>query len=144
VDDGSERPACQQVSPRPILAIGNAAINIQGQAGPNGPRVGHHLWQRGDPLSVASSGLRRNRVVLVDEPAEHVVPTDRSRYRLLGGGSARRDAEVGAAGGTLLVVVENVLAKDCFKVAAPEHQGPVQALSAYGPHKTLRMSIGAR
>ena len=80
----------------------------------------------------------------MDETAEHVVPTDRSRYRLLGGGSARRYAEVEAARRTLLVVVENVLTKDCFKVAAPEHQGPIQALSAYGPHKTHRVRIGAR
>jgi hypothetical protein len=46
--------------------------------------------------------------------------------------------------GTLVVVVVDVGAKDLFKVAAPEHQGPVQALSAYGLHKTLRVRVGAR
>jgi hypothetical protein len=37
--------------------------------------------------------------------------------------------------------VEDVLAKDRFNVAPPEHQGPVQALGAYGPHKTLRVRV---
>src|ERR1019366_5196020 len=46
--------------------------------------------------------------------------------------------------GTLVVVVVDVGAKDLFKVAPPEHQGPVQALGAYGPHKTFRVRVGAR
>src|ERR1019366_4040324 len=46
--------------------------------------------------------------------------------------------------GTLVVVVVDVGAKDLFKVAPPEHQGPVQALGAYGPHKTLRVGVGGR
>ncbi len=103
----------------------------------------HHLLQRGEPLSAASSKLRGNRVVLVDEPAEHVAPTDRMRHRRLAGGSARGHAEVEAAVGTLLVVVKDVLAKDRFKVAPPEHEGPVEALGAYGPHKTFSVRVTA-
>ena len=46
--------------------------------------------------------------------------------------------------GTLVVVVVDVGAKDLFKVAPPEHQGPIQALRPYGPHKTLRVGVGTR
>jgi len=44
----------------------------------------------------------------------------------------------------LLVVVAEVLAEDRFKVAPPEYQGPVEALRAYGPHKTLRVGVRSR
>jgi hypothetical protein len=52
-------------------------------------------------------------------------------------GAARRYAEVDAAMRALLVVVAEVLPQDGFKVASPEHQGPVEALDASRPHGPL-------
>jgi hypothetical protein len=43
-----------------MLAIGNAAAKTQGQVG--SPGVGHHLLPRAEPLSAASSRLRRTNL----------------------------------------------------------------------------------
>ena len=55
--------------------------------------------------------------------------------------TAQRHAEVEAAMRPLLVVVADVLPEDRFEVAPPEHQGPVEALGADGPHEPFGESV---
>ena len=80
----------------------------------------------------------------MDEPAKHVAPTHREPWRLVWGGPTGRHVEAEAAMRALLVVVAEVLAEDRFKLAPPEHQGPVEALRAYGPHETFSVGVRSR
>ena len=88
--------------------------------------------------------LCRGSPVLVDEPAEHVVAIDRKRGRLRRRSPATRQPEVEATMWAAGVVVGEVLTQDCFEVATPEHEHPVEALSPRCPHKAFREHVGPR
>ena len=94
-------------------------------------------WGEDRSTSLLGQGLSRDRAVLVDEPTEHVVALDLGPGRSVGGGSTGGHAEVKTAMRPLLVVVAEVLPQDGFEVAPPEHQGPVEAIDASGPHGPL-------
>ena len=97
------------------------------------------------PLVVArTQALRRNRAVLVDKPTEHVAAFYRETCWGLWCGPAHRHAEVKTAMRSLLVVMADVLPQHRFEVAPPEHQRPVEALNASGPHEPLGERVRAR
>ena len=90
------------------------------------------------------SGLReaglRGGVVLVDEPTEHVVASNVAERR----GSRDhladrcRHSESKAAMRPMLVVMPDVVAKDCFEAVTAENEHPVEALFTDGPYPALR------
>jgi hypothetical protein len=84
--------------------------------------------------------------VLVDEPTEHVVASNVAERR---GSRGHRDdrcrhVEPDAAVRPVLVIVPDVVVKDCFEVVAAKNERPVEALFAYGPHETLGIRVIAR
>ena len=80
----------------------------------------------------------------MDEPTEHVVAFYREAGWSLRCSPAHRYAEVDAAMRPLLVVVAEVLPEDRSEVAPPEHQGPVEALGADGPHEPFGQRVRPR
>ena len=88
--------------------------------------------------------LCRDWPVLVDEPAEHVVPIERERGRPLRGSPTAWQPEAEASMWTAGVVVGEVLTEDRFEVATTEHEHPVEALRAYGADKAFRVRVGPR
>jgi hypothetical protein len=72
-------------------------------------------------------------VVLVDESAEHAAASDVGEERRNGGVPRHRRLEAEAPMWPVLVVVPDVLGERPFQVTTPEDEGPVQALSPYGP-----------
>ena len=82
----------------------------------------------------------------MDEATEHIVAFYREACWSLRCSPAHRYAEIEAPMGPLLVVVADVFPQDRFEVAPPEHQGPVEALGADGPHEPFGEHVrpGAR
>ena len=65
----------------------------------------------------------------MDEPAKHVVPSEREGAWRLGRIPARRGPKVEAMLRALGVVVGKVLTKDRFEVVSAEHEHPVGAFT---------------
>ncbi len=97
-------------------------------------------------MSTSLHGLAlglRGQLVLLDESAEDAAARDVDEGRRNGGVPRhRRPAE--APMWPVLVVVPDVLGERLFQVRTPEDEGPVQALSPYGPNEALRIRIEAR
>jgi hypothetical protein len=96
------------------------------------------------------SGLReaglRGGVVLVDEPTQHVATANVAERRGSRGHCADRcgHLEPDAAVRPMLVVMPDVIAKDCFEMVTAENERPVEALFSYGPDEALRIGVGTR
>jgi hypothetical protein len=90
------------------------------------------------------AGLRGG-AVLVDDPTEHVVASNVAERR----GSRDhfvdrcRHFEPKAAMRPMLVVMPDVVAKDCFEVVTAVNERPVETLFADGPYPPLRDRVRA-
>jgi len=86
------------------------------------------------------SGLReaglRGGVVLVDEPTEHVVASNVAERRGSRGHCADRcrHLESKTTVRSMLVVMPDVVAKDCFEMMTAKNERPVEALFPYSPY----------
>jgi hypothetical protein len=85
------------------------------------------------------AGLRGG-VVLVDDPTEHVVASNDAERRGSRGLCADRcgHIESKAAVRPMLIVMLDVVAKDCFEMMTAENERPVEALFTDGPYPALR------
>ena len=88
------------------------------------------------------AGLRGG-VVLVDDPTQHVATADATERRGSKGHCAERcgHLESKAAVWPMLVVMPDVIAKDCFEVVATENERPVEALFPDGPYPPLGIRV---
>lgn len=85
------------------------------------------------------------RVILMDEAAEHVAASELSRLRNVelgssGSGTARCQAPVRP----LLVVVLHVGTQDPQQMPPPKHQHPVETFRTHGLHPPLGIGVGLR
>ena len=92
----------------------------------------------------AAEGYAGDRSVLVDQSTEHVVATDSERRQLPRRSSASWHTKAQATARTARVVVGEVLAQDGFKMATPEHEGPIEALRPRCSHKPFRVRVRPR
>ena len=85
------------------------------------------------------AGLGRG-AVLADEPTEHVVASNVAECRESRDHFADRcrHSESKATVRPVLVIVPDVVTKDCFKVVATENERPVETLFPHGPYPALR------
>ena len=96
------------------------------------------------------SGLReaglRGGVVLVDDPTQHVATADVAERQASRGHFAERcrHLESKAAVRPMLVVMPDVVAKDCFEMTTAENERPVETLFSYGPYPALRDRVRTR
>ena len=99
--------------------------------------------QRRRQFGRREAGLRGG-VVLVDDPTQHVATADVAERRGSRGHCADRctHSEAKAAVRSMLVVMPDVVAKDCFEVIVTENERPVEALFSYGPYPPLRDARG--
>ena len=81
----------------------------------------------------------------MDEPTEHVATANVAERPGSRGHCAGRcgHLESKAAVRPTLVVMPDVVAKDCFEVVATENERPVEALFPYGPHPLFRDRVRA-
>jgi hypothetical protein len=90
------------------------------------------------------AGLGRS-AVLVDEPTEHVVASNVAERK--GSRGHRGDRcwrlEPEAAVRPMLVIVPDVVAKDCFEMTTAENERPVETLFTCGPYPPLRDRVRA-
>jgi len=91
------------------------------------------------------AGLRGG-VVLVDEPTEYVVASNVAERRGSRGHCTDRcwHFESKAAMRPMLVVMPDVVAKDCFEVVTAENERPVETLFPDGPYPPLRDRVRTR
>ena len=75
----------------------------------------------------------------MDESAEHAAAGDLAERQRNGGVPRHRRLEAEAPVWLVLVVLSDVLGERRFQVTTPEDEGPVQALSPYGPNEALRL-----
>ena len=90
------------------------------------------------------AGLRGG-VVLVDDPTQHVATADVAERQGSRGHFAERCGhfESKAAVRPMLVVMPDVIAKDCFEMVTAENERPVEALFSDGPYPPLRDRVRA-
>src|ERR1019366_2897233 len=107
-------------------------------------RLQQELSESGQP-GRSHSGLGRG-AILVDEPTEHVVASNVAERRGSRGHFADRcrHLESKATVRAMLVVMSDVVAKDCFEVVTAENERPVEALFSYGPYPPFRDRVRAR
>jgi hypothetical protein len=81
----------------------------------------------------------------VDEPTEHVATANVAERPGSRGHCAGRcgHLESKAAVRPMLVVMPDVVAKDCFEMMTAENERPVEALFPYGPHPLFRDRVRA-
>src|ERR1039458_1299712 len=91
------------------------------------------------------AGLRGG-LVLVDDATEHVLASNDAERRGSRGHCADRcgHIEPEAAVRPVLVIVPDVVAKDCFEVVAAENERPVETLFSDGPYPPLRDRVRTR
>jgi hypothetical protein len=79
----------------------------------------------------------------VDEPTEHVVASNVAERRGSKGHFAERCGhfEPKTAVRPMLVVMPNVVVKDCFEMMTAENERPVEALFPYGSYPPLRIRV---
>jgi hypothetical protein len=91
------------------------------------------------------AGLGRG-AVLVDEPTEHVVASNVAERK--GSRGHRGDRcwrlEPEAAVRPMLVIVPDVVAKDCFEMTTAENERPVETLFTCGPYPPFRDRVRSR
>ena len=98
-------------------------------------RTGQRCRQSGR----SEAGLGRG-AVLVDDPTEHVATADVAERPGSRGHFAERCGhfQSKAAVRPMLVMVPDVIAKDCFEMGTAENERPVEALFPDGPYPSLR------
>jgi len=91
------------------------------------------------------AGLRGS-VVLVDDPTQHVATADVAERQASRGHFAERcgHLESKAAVRPTLVVMPDVVAKDCFEMVTAENERPVETLFPDGPYPALRDRVRSR
>jgi hypothetical protein len=91
------------------------------------------------------AGLRGG-VVLVDDPTQHVATADVVERRGSRGHFAERcgHLESKAAVRPMLVVMPDVVAKDCFEMMTAKNERPVETLFSDGPYPALRDRVRPR
>ena len=101
--------------------------------------------QRRRQFGRREAGLRGG-VVLVDDPTQHVVTADVAERQGSRGHCADRCGhfESKAAVRPMLVVMPDVVAKDCFEMVTAENERPVEALFSDGPYPPLRDRVRVR
>jgi hypothetical protein len=84
-------------------------------------------------------------VELVDDPTQHVATADAAERRGSRGHFAERcgHLEPEAAVRPMLVVMPDVVAKDCFEMVTAENERPVETLFSDGPYPALRDRVRA-
>src|ERR1035437_8455754 len=115
------------------------------------------ISSRGRPTETANAGVRkrsgqgprqygrreaglRGGVVLVDDPTQHVATADVAERQASRGHFAERcrHLESKTAVRPMLVVMPDVIAKDCFEMMTAENERPVETLFTYGPYPPPR------
>src|ERR1039458_110592 len=96
------------------------------------------------PLQIRRTGLGRG-AVLVDEPTQYVMASNIAERRGSRGHCTDRcrHSKSKATVRPMLVVMPDVVAKDCFEVVTAENERPVEALFADGPYPPLRDRVRA-
>jgi len=107
-------------------------------------RLQRELSESGQP-GRSHAGLGRG-AVLVDEPTEHIVATNVAERRGSRGHCTDRcwHFEPKATVRPVLVVMPDVVAKDCFEMMTAKNECPVEALFTYGPYPPLRDRVRTR
>ncbi len=96
--------------------------------------IANRADQRRGQFGRREAGLRGG-LVLVDDPTQHVATADVAERRASRGHFAERcgHLESKTAVRPMLVVMPDVIAKDCFEMMTAENERPVETLFTYGP-----------